>query len=140
MDMTGAEIAMRGALLAALRGHAELAAQLNGVHDGTPLQASPPYAVVGEALTSEWGTKDAPGYELRIGIGLIDGADDNGRLGGMMMLADAAVRGVAAPEGWQIGSVAFLRSRVLRRTRTAREGGWSATMDYRVRMLRADAA
>jgi len=139
-----AEIVARGAVLAALRDHGGLMALLNGVHDGVPVQASAPYAVVGESIGSEWGTKDADGWEIRVGISLFDRAEGSGRLGEMMAMADAAVRGIGAMAGWdavagwEVGSIVFLRSRTVRRSAAERDGGgWSATLDYRLRMLRA---
>lgn len=133
-----AEMVARGAVLAALRDHGGLMAVLNGVHDGAPVQASAPYAVVGEAIGGEWGTKDADGWEIRVGISLFDRAEGSGRLGEMMAMADAAVRGIGAIAGWEVGSIVFLRSRTVRRSPAERDGGgWSATLDYRLRMLRA---
>jgi hypothetical protein len=134
-----AEMVVRCAVLDALRGHGALMAVLNGVHDGAPVQASAPYAVVGEAIGAEWGTKDVAGWEVRVGLSLFDRAEGSGRLGEMMALADAAVRGIGGVASWEVGSIVFLRSRTVRRSAAERDGGgWNATMDYRLRVLRGD--
>lgn len=131
-----AELAIRAAMLAALKGDAALMAVLNGAYDGmpegAPVRLSAPYAVVGESLASDWGTKDGDGREVRIGLTLADRGDTSERLAQMLERADAVVRGMAGPvAGWSV-NIAFLRSRVIR----ARDQEWRAMLDYRVRMLR----
>lgn len=133
--MTGmsAEMAMRAALVAALRGDGALAGMLNGVFDGTPVKASFPHVVVGECLGADWGTKDAEGRELRIGLTLFDQGESPARLAGLIGPADAAVKAIAGPvEGWALAGIAFVRSRIVK----SKDQGWSALVDYRVRMLR----
>lgn len=128
-----AEGAIRVAVLAALRGDAALMALLNGAWDGTPVKASVPYAVVGETLGSDWGTKDAEGREVRIGVTLYDRGETPARLAQALALADAAVRTIdGLVDGWEVAGVAFLRSRLVK----GRDLGWTGLLDYRVRMLR----
>ncbi|AUW59214.1 hypothetical protein C1T17_15075 [Sphingobium sp. SCG-1] len=125
-----AEMAVRTGVLAALQGDAALAALLNGVWDGAPVKASAPFAVVGECLGSEWGTKDRPGREVRVTLTVQDRREGGAGLAEMLALADAAVKRVAVA-GYDVGTVALLRSRVVR----GREDGWRALVDYRVRVL-----
>ncbi|MDX3910326.1 MAG: DUF3168 domain-containing protein [Sphingobium sp.] len=125
-----AEMAVRAGVLAALREDAALAAMLNGVWDGAPVKASAPFAVVGECLGSEWGTKDHAGREVRIGLTVQDRCEGGEGLAEMLALADAAVKRVVVP-GYEVGTVAVLRSRIVR----GREDGWRAVVDYRVRVL-----
>lgn len=125
-----AEMAVRAGVLTALQGDAALAALLNGVWDGVPVKASAPFAVVGECLGSEWGTKDRPGREVRVTLTVQDRREGGGGLAEMLALADAAVKRVVVP-GYEVGTVALLRSRVVR----GREDGWRAVVDYRVRVL-----
>ncbi|HEX7781780.1 MAG TPA: DUF3168 domain-containing protein [Sphingobium sp.] len=127
-----AELAVRAAMLAALAGDGALGALLNGVYDGTPVKATPPSAVVGECIGSDWGVKDADGREVRVSLSLFDVQETPGRLAEMMVLADGAVRGMSGlVDGWRIAGVVFLRSR----TAKGRDRGWSCVMDYRVRVL-----
>lgn len=125
-----AEMAVRAGVLTALQGDAALAALLNGVWDGVPVKASAPFAVVGECLGSDWGTKDRPGREVRVTLTVQDRREGGGGLAEMLALADAAVKRVVVP-GYEVGTVALLRSRVVR----GREDGWRAVVDYRVRVL-----
>lgn len=127
-----AEMAVRAAVLAAIRGNAALMDILNGAYDGPPVKASEPYAVVGEGIGGDWGTKDRAGCELRLSLSILDRMETPARLAEAMRLADAAVRGVGGVvDGWRIGSVVLIRSRTVR----ARDQGWSCVMDYRFRVL-----
>ncbi len=127
-----AEHDIRAGLLAALRGDAALNAQVNRVHDGVPEKSTPPTLIVGECVGSDWGTKDRPGRELRIAFTIDDEGETTNRIGGIMALADAAVRGVAGPvAGWEVASMTLMRSRLLRLNSRA----WSALLDYRIRVL-----
>ncbi len=129
-----AEMAVRGAVVAALRGDLALMDRINAVFDGTPMQASAPYAVVGECLGADWGAKDVEGREVRLTIGLVDKGEAAGRLAGMLARVDAVMRGLgAAGDGWRVVTVRFVRSRV---ARDARAEGWSGLVDYRMRVVR----
>lgn len=129
------ELAVRAAALEALRGEGALMAGLNGLYDGTPAQAAAPYAVLGESLASDWGTKDGAGLEVRLGLSLFDREETPARLAGLVGLADEVMAGLSGTaDDWRIGNVAFLRSRTVK----ARGEGWTVTLDYRVRVFRAD--
>lgn len=127
-----AELAVRGAVLAALQGNGALSALTNGIYDGPPVKASEPHVVLAECLGSDWGTKDADGREVRLSVALHDRAETPARLAEMMALTHGAVTGLAGLAGdWRVASVALVRSRTAR----ARDQGWSAVVDYRVRVL-----
>lgn len=98
-----AEIAVRAAVLAALRGDAALMAIVNGVYDGPPVKASEPYALVGDGAGSDWGTKDADGREVRIAINLFDRQETPVRLGEIMALSHGVMRGFGALR-WMSGA------------------------------------
>jgi hypothetical protein len=124
-----AELAVRAAVLAALREEDGLRTALNGIYDGTPVQASPPHVVLGEMHASDWGMKDRVGRDVRLQLLLFDLRENPAAMAEAMALIDATLRRVAMP-GWQVGSVAMLQCR----TSPERQGGWRATMDYRVRI------
>ncbi len=126
----GDEMAVRGAVLEALRGDAALAAMLNGVWDGPPVKASAPYVVLGECIGVDWGTKDRAGREVRVAMTVQDKRENADGLAALLALVDAAVRRVTVP-GCEMGAVGLVRSRVLR----ARDEGWRAVVEYRVRVL-----
>lgn len=127
-----AEGDIRAGVIALLRGDAALGGQVNRVHDGTPVKASPPTLIVGECSGTDWGTKDKMGRELRLALTIEDDLETPTRISTIMPLADAAVRGLTGTvAGWQIGSLVLMRSRLLR----TGAGRWSALLDYRIRVL-----
>jgi hypothetical protein len=130
-----AELAVRGAVLAALNGDPTLGALVNGVYDGPPVKASEPHVVVGECAGSEWGTKDAAGREVRVSVSLYDRQEASARLAQMTARADALILNLsgASADGWRIATVVLIRSRTAR----ARDRGWACVVDYRLRALAA---
>ena len=128
-----AEVAVRAAVVAALRGDAVLMAGLNGLFDGVPARASAPYGVVGDCIALDWGAKDVEGRELTMTVSLFDAGEAPSRLGGLLGRVDAVMRAVGPVEGWQVIAARLLRSRM---GRTAGRDGWQALVDYRVRVVR----
>ncbi|MGC4251604.1 MAG: DUF3168 domain-containing protein [Sphingobium sp.] len=130
-----AEIAVRAAVIAALKRDVALMDGLNSLFDGAPERASAPYAVVEECLGAEWGAKDVDGRELRLSISLHDMSETPVRLGPLLARVEAGVKGMAeAGGGWRVVSAQSVRSRVARQAR--RERGWRAVADYRLRVVR----
>lgn len=129
-----AEVAVRAAVIDALRADSALMDGLNVLFDGEPVRASLPYGVVGDCIGADWGGKDVAGRELRLTIGLHDGGETPGRLAGMIARIDPVLAGVAVREGWRIVTARLVRSRVARAARQG--GGWTAVVDYRVRAVR----
>lgn len=128
-----AEVAVRAAVIAALRGDGALMDQLNGLHDGEPARAGAPFGFVGECLGADWGGKDVEGPEVRLTIGLVVADETPGRLAGMMARVDPAIGAAGTQDGWRIVSARLLRSRVVRAGAAA---GWRAVVDYRMRAVR----
>jgi hypothetical protein len=130
-----AEVAVRTAVIAALRADVALMALVNGIYDGEPVRAAAPHGFVGECLGSDWGGKDVEGRELRLTIGLVVADETPARLAGMIARVDPAIGAAGVEAGWRIVSARLLRSRV------ARSGaqGWRGVVDYRVRAVREGA-
>lgn len=136
-----AEMAVRGAVLAALRADGDLAGRVNGVSDGVPGQVSGPYVMLTECSGADWGGKGLDGREVRIAIELRDPGEGAGGVAAMLTRVDGALRGVAGlvRDGWQMVGVALIRSRIARPgPGHRREGGWRGVVDYRVRAVRAE--
>ncbi len=130
-----AEVSVRAGVLAALREDAELSAVLNGVHDGPPGRAAPPYAVLGECIASEWGAKGVDGRELRLTVSLHDAGDRADRIGAMIGRIGPIMQALEmAGAGWRVLSARLIRSRVMR-TGTRDGEGWRAVIDYRMRVV-----
>ncbi len=120
-----AELAVRGAVIAALRADAMLMAGLNGLYDGEPVRASAPYGHVGDCIGTEWGGKQVEGREVRLTIGLQDAGETPGRLAGMIGRIDPAIGAAQAR---------LVRSRVMR-SGGRPPSGWQAVIDYRLRVV-----
>lgn len=130
--MSAAEAEVRGAIAAALRADVTLAGVLNGVFDGPAVRASPPFAEVGDALASDWGTKDLRGRELRVAVSIRDATERPVRLAGFVDAAERAIEALPRVlDGWRVASCVFVRSRVAGEG----PGRWLAVIEYRVRVL-----
>jgi len=133
-----AEVAVRAAVIAALRGDAELMGELNGVFDGTPVRASTPYAVVGECIAGDWGAKGLEGRELRLTVGLHDAGETPGRLAVLLGRTETVMQAVdAGGSGWRIVGVRLVRSRL---AKGREKDQWQAVVDYRLRVVRLEGA
>ena len=130
-----AEMTVRGAVMAALKGDKALMASLNALFDGEPARATIPYGVVGECLGADWGGKDVEGREVRLTIGLYEGSETPDRLAGMIGRVDPAIALVEPVGGWRIVTARLARSRVIRGG-GRQPAGWQALIDYRIRAVR----
>lgn len=129
--MSGAEIALGEALLAALKDHAPLAEAVNAVCAAPAIRAAVPYVELGAILSRDWSTKTEIGRELRFAVSLFDQNEQAERLAVLMAEAEAAI--AAMPReiaGWQIVSCVFLRGRINRSGNP-----WVGILEFRARML-----
>ncbi|MEP9359321.1 DUF3168 domain-containing protein [Sphingomonas sp. KR3-1] len=122
---------LQAALVEALAGLA-----VTAVFDAPPVRAARPYALVEEAWLADWGTKDMAGREGRFAVTLFDAGERPARLRALCGEVEAAIEAMprAIGEGWAIASLVLLRSRIAREG----EGRWTATSEFRVRMLRSE--
>jgi hypothetical protein len=133
--MSGAAAALQAAALARI---APLAG-LSGVYEGAPLQAVYPYAVVEAGPETDWGHKSGAGSEVRVAVTVRDAGERPRRLHGLLDEARAAVEAGLEPDGWQLVTLAW------QRTRSAREGKalagadtvWVGAVEFRARLLKA---
>lgn len=130
--MSGAEVAVRARALALLTGDAVLAGLVHAIFDGVPARASAPYASVGAAEGSDWGTKDVAGREVRLTLVLagVGAAGDDAAAGRIEALVPA-LRGDAG--GWRIVGARVVRTRF----GFLKDGGWRHEMVVRCRCLAA---
>lgn len=128
------------AMLAALRADAAFGGMLNGVFEGPAVQATAPFAELGELLATDWGVKGLAGIELRPAIIIRDRAEGPARLHALAAAADAVMAAIPAVLGtpgmgtWQIASLVPLRSRIIRDG----PGAWVAIVEHRVRIIQAN--
>ena len=126
------ESALRDAVSAALLAEPRLKAGLNRLGDGESEGAPVPAAWIGEIIGSEWGAKDRPGREIRLGLTIADRGPSE-RIAGLVDACEAAL--VALPRsfaGWENGGAALTRLRMTRRA----DGLRLALIDVRVRAWR----
>lgn len=127
--MSGAGEMLQDAVLAALRTIREL-----GVYDGPPVQAVVPNAVVEVGPETDWSHKSGLGRELRVAVTLRDDGERPARLRRLIGEAEAVLETIPAQlPGWQLVTLRFLRSRLLRESGKAPH--WAAVIEYRARML-----
>lgn len=127
-----AAVALRAALLAALRGEPAVAARVNAVAEGEPVQATPPVALVQDLASVDWGTKDRAGREIRVAVIVRDAGDTPARAGEIADAIEQAVAGMPRDlPGWRIASVVMIRAR----TGAEARGRWSASVEHRFRLL-----
>ncbi len=124
---------LRAAALAALRADAVLSEKLNGVYDGVPPGAQPPFASISDIASIDWGTKTARGRELRLPVLIeVDQAEPS-PLAGLADAAEAAILALSRDlPGWRIASIVYLRELASDGPKRRRR-----LIEFRVRMLEA---
>ena len=128
--MKTAEQAVRARVLSLLMADEVLSGRIHGVFDGNPPRATAPYIGIGAAESSDWGTKDRPGREVRLTVTLFGAGEsrDDEAAAGVERVANA-LRG--AIDGWTIAGARIVRTRFA----FAREGGWRREVIIRCRCL-----
>lgn len=126
MAAVSAAEALQAAALAALRNVGGL-----GVHDGAPVQAVAPHALVEIGPETDWGHKSGVGRELRLALVLRDAGERPVRLRRLMREAEAAVLGMGGGlDGWRVASLGLVRALASRE-----RAGWVGLVEFRVRVL-----
>jgi len=130
--MSGAVAAVQAALLAALKAHPVLSTRVTGLYDGPPPRAAYPYIVVSDSVAIDFSSKTARGRDISLVVTLWDEARGPHMMHDTMSLIEDAVQAIpTALGGWQVASLNFVRSRLLR---TA-SGPWSGLVEHRVRVI-----
>ena len=117
------------ALQAALASVLEASGLFDGVYDGPPTRAAYPYVALDCSREKDWGHKSGEGREVLAALTVWD--EQPSRMHELADAVEAAVRGIASVDGWQLVSSFFLKRRIVRDV----AGPWAATVDFRVRLL-----
>lgn len=131
------EAAWREAVRAALAADPLWAATVNRIGDGESEGAPVPSAWIGECVGSDWGAKDRPGRELRLGLTIVDRGEGE-RIAALAAAAEAALLAMprAVPVNdeatWDSSGPVVTRVRFTRR----RDGTRVAMIDVRLRAWR----
>ena len=131
--MTAAE-ALVAAAMTALQGLEGI-----GVYDGAPVRASFPHAVIEAGPETDWSHKSGTGREMRIAVTLHDRGERPSRLRRLMGEAEAALAATGDAPGWQLVSLQFVRTRLVREARGPEPRGWIGAVEFRARMLATEA-
>ncbi len=119
------------ALQAAAMTALDSVSELGSVHDGPPVQAVPPYAVVDAGSETDWGHKSGIGREVRLAVTIRDEGERPQRLQRLLIEAETALAGVPSIPGWQLVTMRFVSSRVAK----DRQRGWLGLIELRARLL-----
>lgn len=125
-----AEAVFLAALTAAIE--SAIGVEINGVFAGPVPKVTPPYAVLGDLLSTDWSTKDRQGRELRSLVTLRDLGETPTRLHDLAARGETAIRALAPDlPGWRIASLVFVRLRIA----SAGVRLWTAQIEHRARLL-----
>ncbi len=105
---------------------------ITGVHDGPPVDAVPPYLVIGPDLVTDWGTKTEAGHEHRFGVNVWDAGPGTVRAKQLMGDVEARLSALTGTrDGHRIVSTRLQRSLVL----TAADGWTQGIVEFRIRSV-----
>lgn len=122
---------LRAALIGWLAADPALAA-LNAIEEEAPLSVTPPWLGIAASASTDWGTKDRAGREVRIALELESYTDLTA--GDASLLSAIERRVLELPPfqpGFELASIRFLRSRSEARADNRR----AALLEYRFRLF-----
>lgn len=123
---------LRIAILSWLRSESALAA-LNLIDEEAPLASTPPWLGIAASASTDWGTKDRTGREVRLAFELETRIDDpQGDVGIVELIEQRILSFPSAQAGFEVASIYFLRARTERRAANLR----GTLLEYRFRVLR----
>lgn len=107
---------------------------VNAIEEEAPLRASPPWIGLSASASSDWGTKDRPGREIRIALELETRSDDPGADADTLSAIERRVMDLPVfAAGYEIASIRFLRARSEQRQNNRR----GALLEFRFRLFHA---
>ncbi|WP_298198672.1 DUF3168 domain-containing protein [Novosphingobium sp.] len=128
------ETALRAALIDWLASDPVLAAGLNAVTEEAPGRTALPWLAIAASASSDWGTKDGPGREVRIAFELHARGDQSGPAASLVAALEARLANLPRrQDGFAVVSTAFLRARTEQRPGNVR----AILTEYRFRLLAA---
>ena len=131
--MSSALEAVQEQLVARLEADASLMDLVSGIFDGPPSRAAFPYVALATGASLDWGHKGGIGRELSVALVIHDDGETAARLHRVMALVEAALEpGLDDPDGWQIVTLDFRRTRIVRSAISP----WSGLIEYRAKVLR----
>ena len=127
------ENSLRADLILWLRDDPALA-DINAIEEETPLRASPPWLGISTSASTDWGTKDRPGREIRIALELETRTDDPAADADLLNAIEARILDLPPfATDYEIASIRFLRARSEQRENNRR----GALIEFRFRLFHA---
>lgn len=122
---------LRAELIEWLRADPSLA-PINTIEEEAPVTASAPWLGIAASASTDWGTKDRPGREVRVALELESRADEPDADGPLVDLIEQRVLDLPPfHTGFEIASIRFLRARSEQRDNNLR----GALLEFRFRIL-----
>ena len=125
------ENSLRSTLVDWLRSDPALSV-INAIEEEAPVSASAPWLGIAASASTDWGTKDRPGREIRIAIELESRADEPNADGDLLSLIEGRVLELPPfHPGFEVASIRFLRARSEEREANLR----GALLEFRFRIF-----
>ncbi|MEM1051851.1 MAG: DUF3168 domain-containing protein [Pseudomonadota bacterium] len=122
---------LRAALINWLRDDPELA-EVNAIEEEAPVKASAPWLGIAASASTDWGTKERPGREVRIAIELESRADETDADGPLLEAIERRISHLPKfHSGFELASIRFLRARSEEREGNLR----GALLEFRFRIF-----
>ncbi|MEM1194798.1 MAG: DUF3168 domain-containing protein [Pseudomonadota bacterium] len=124
---------LRADLIGWLRDDPALVA-INAIEEESPLRASPPWLGISASASTDWGTKDRPGREIRVALELETRIDDPAADAGLLTNIERRVLDfLPQSQNYELASIRFVRARSERRDDNRR----GALLEFRFRLFYA---
>ena len=125
------ENALRADLIAWLRDDPALTT-INTIEEESPLRATPPWLGISASASTDWGTKDRPGREIRIALELETRIDDPAAHADILSAIETRVLDLPPfAQNYEVASIRFLRARTEQRDNNRR----GALTEFRFRLF-----
>lgn len=122
---------LRAELINWLRSDPDLA-EINAIEEEAPVSASAPWLGIAATSSTDWGTKDRPGREVRFALELESRADRSDADGSLLASIESRVLSLPKTQpSFELASTRFLRSRSEERAGNLR----GALLEFRFRIL-----
>lgn len=122
---------LRAELISWLRDDPELAS-INAIEEEAPVRASAPWLGIAASASTDWGTKERPGREVRVAMQLESRADEADADGPLVNAIERRVLDLPAfHAGFELASIRFLRARSEEREGNLR----GALLEFRFRIF-----
>ncbi|ASK89555.1 DUF3168 domain-containing protein [Sphingorhabdus sp. SMR4y] len=132
--MSSALEAVQQQLVTQLDAKPSLTGLISGIFDGPPPRAAFPYIALATGASLDWSHKGGVGRELSLALTVHDDGETAARLHRVMALVEEALEpGLDDPDGWQIVTFDFRRTRIVR----SAVSPWSGLVEYRARVLKS---